>query len=148
MAQGQAAACLAEPPMSNELTNAPLERRIAAALTDDVWSADLSTLIAETEAAIVDADRNALDGNEVRSEAERLRMLVADQLAGRVIERPDEVELEVLLMPTQQTLVVVGQIRERPDGLPVGRHEEGRLVQVGLEIDDGKDLQDHLSTWW
>ncbi len=45
--------------MSNEPINAMLERRIAAALVDEIASADLATLIAETEAAILDADKAA-----------------------------------------------------------------------------------------
>jgi hypothetical protein len=52
--------------MSNDL-NTTLEKRVAAALTDDITSADLAALIAETEAAITDAD--------VTAEAERTKAL-------------------------------------------------------------------------
>ena len=44
--------------MSNDL-NTTLEKRIAAALTNDITSANLGTVIGETEAAITAADVTA-----------------------------------------------------------------------------------------
>jgi hypothetical protein len=48
-----------EPAMSDEQFNATLERRITAALADEIASADLAMLISETEVAISDAEATA-----------------------------------------------------------------------------------------
>ncbi len=125
MAQGQAAACLAEPPMSNELTNAPLERRIAAALTDDVWSADLSTLIAETEAAIVDADKAVEEEREAALDPVACPDAAAEREAMQAAEFARE-RLRKVLPRLQARLTVVGEAEEFADWLPQREEAKAR----------------------